>query len=303
MIHTRSFRRLFVIALFFWTTTFLSACVTETITAPTTTVDIPTAAATEGPRPTEIPIPQENGPNYAVVRVPRGEKLIIRQPAGQSGTEVGELEWNAKNIHQTGNRTLLGSSLWVEIEFGVDGLGWVNSMNLTEAIPADAFCADQMVIDLLNSLRVEVEEQDDVGLAGLLNANRGLTVRLNWYSAEIHYTVEQVLELFSNLDEVEWGTMADSGLTVVGTFQEVIVPKLEDGFLRSPEATCNALKYGSTAGQILWPEELTNMKFYGVFRSSEADGNEFDWRSWAVGIEYANGTPFIATLIHYSSEL
>jgi hypothetical protein len=126
---------------------------------------------------------------------------------------------------------------------------------------------------------------------------------LNWYSPEIRFTVEGVMDLLSLQDEIEWGTLADSGLTVIGTFQDVILPKLEDVFLHSPEATCNALKYGSTAGTILWPEELTNMKFYGIYRSSESDGNEFDWRSWAVGIEYADGNPYIAVLIHYSSEL
>lgn len=283
--------------------TFLAACSVVSDPVSSVTPDHPTQEATEPAAVTETATPQVNGSNYAVVRIPRGEKLIIRQPAGQSGTEVGMLEWNAKNIRQTGNRTLLGSSLWVEIEFGADGLGWVNSMNLTEAIPADEFCSDQRVIDLLNSLRFEIEEMDDAGLASLLNENRGLTVRLNWYSPEIRYSIEQVTELFSSLDEVEWGTMADSGLTVVGTFADIMVPKLEDVFLRAPEATCNALKYGSTAGEINWPVELTNMKFYGVYRSSEVDGNEFDWRSWAVGIEYANGKPFIATLIHYSSEL
>jgi hypothetical protein len=303
MIEPRSSRRYLAFILSLGVCTFLSACVAVTSAAPTEVIVFPTASSTQSQPPTETPMPLADGPIYAVVRVPRGEKLIIRQPAGQSGTEVGVFEWNAKNIHQTGNRTLLGSSLWVEIEFGVDGLGWVNSMNLTEAIAADDFCADPRVIDLLNSLRIEVEEGDDGGVAGLLNDNRGLTVRLNWYSPEIHYTVEQVSDLFSSLDEVEWGTMADSGLTVIGSFQDVMTPKLEDVFLRAPEATCNALKYGSTAGQILWPDELTNMKFYGVFRSSEVDGNEFDWRSWAVGIEFVDGNPYIATLIHYSSEL
>ncbi len=286
-----------------WTMHVLSACAQESTAVLPTPIVIKTAQMTQQVMIT--PTPQESviSTSYAVVRVPRGEGLVIRQPAGQSGTEVGHLEWNAKNISVTGNRTLLGSSLWVEIHFGVDGVGWVPSMNITEAILADDFCSDQESFDLLNSLRSVIEEQDDIRLAKMLNANRGLAVRVNWYSPEVRFTVEEAMELLSNSDQIEWGVMADSGLAVVGTFRDVIFPKLEDVFLRSPEATCNALKFGNTAGKIVWPEELTNLKFYGIYRSSESEGNEFDWRSWAVGIEYVDGNPYIVVLIHYSSEL
>lgn len=284
-------------------TQLFSACSPE----PTNPIPTPTARAGEGETQEtpqhEITDEPEKVFTYSVIRVPRGERLIIRQPAGQSGTEVGTFEWNEKNVRVTGNRTLLGSSLWLEVEFGADGLGWVNALNITESVAVDDFCSDQRVIDLLNSFRAAIELKDVQQLSSLINHNRGLSVRLTWYSPEIHYSFEEVTELFTVAEEVEWGILADSGLTVVGTFEEIILPKIEDVFLRSPEATCNALKYGSTAGTILWPEELSNMKFYGVYRSSTVDGNEFDWRSWAVGIEYAGGKPFIATLIHYTSEL
>lgn len=292
-----------VLVVLLWTMHVLSACTQESTAALPIPIVINTAQLTQ--QVTITPTSQEpvNSTSYAVVRVYRSEGLVIRQPAGQSGTEVGHLEWNAKNISLTGNRTLLGSSLWVEIQFGVDGVGWVNSLNITEAILADDFCSDQRVFDLLNSLRSAIEQEDDIRLSKMLNENRGLAVRVNWYSPEVRFTVEEAMDLFSNPDQIEWGVMADSGLALVGTFRDMMFPKLEDVFLRSPEATCNALKFGSTAGKIVWPEELTNLKFYGIYRSAESDGNEFDWRSWAVGIEYFDGNPYIAVLIHYSSEL
>jgi hypothetical protein len=286
-----------------WAMYGLSACSPELSTVDQTITATDTKQVTEDVQTTQTPSEPEDTTDYAVVRVPRGESLVIRQPAGQSGTEVGFLDWNAKQLRVTGNRTLLGSSLWLEVEFGVDGLGWVNSLNITESISANDFCGDQRVIDLLNSLRSAVENADDNRLAQLLNENRGLAFRLNWYSPEIRFTIDDVTNLHSLQDDIEWGTLSDSGITVIGTFKDVMLPKLEDVFLQSPEATCNALKYGSTAGEILWPEELTNMKFYGIYRDSESNGNEFDWRSWAVGIEYADGNPYIAVLIHYSSEL
>jgi hypothetical protein len=303
----RMIRKLRTVSLLFisilWTNFLLGACSPESPTLSPEPTVIVTEQPTEVVPPTQSQDEAVNSTSYAIVRIPRDERLVIRQPAGQSGTEVGYLEWNAKNVQVTGNRTLLGSSLWREIQFGIDGLGWVNSLNIPEAISADDFCSDQRVIDLLNALRTVIEEENDVGLAKFLNNDRGLSIRLNWYSPDIRFTVEEARDLFSNPDEIEWGVMADSGLIILGTFREVMFPKLEDVFLRAPEATCNALKYGSTAGKIIWPQELTNLKFYGIYRSSESDGNEFDWRSWAVGIEYADGNPYIAVLIHYSSEL
>ena len=239
---------------------------------------------------------------YAVIWVQAGEKLALRQPAGISGIVVENLDWKMREIELTGNTTLLGSSLWVEVVSTDEDGGWVNSWNLTEAVSQSDFCADSRVIELLTTFRRLIEAKEYVNLYKLINPDRGLSFRLNWYSPDINVSREMVIDLFNNLEPIEWGTMADSGLSVVGPFQEVIYPKLIDVILQSPEYTCNQLQSGNIANEPIWPDEFVNLNFYGAYRPA-INGNDFDWRTWAIGIEYVQGVPFISVMIHYSSEL
>jgi len=95
----------------------------------------PTATAGIEPGPTLRPTePISSGLAYAIAWVPGGEALVVRQPAGTSGSEVDELSSDQQGIQLTGNSTLLGSSLWVEIFRAGGGTGWVNSWNLTEVM-------------------------------------------------------------------------------------------------------------------------------------------------------------------------
>lgn len=239
---------------------------------------------------------------YAVIRVQAGEKLALRQPAGISGIVVENLDWKMRGIELTGNTTLLGSSLWVEVVSGDKAGGWVSSWNLTEAVSEGDFCDDSQVIELLTTFRRLIEAKEYANLHKVIIPNKGLSIRLNWYSPDINVSQETIADIFINLEEIEWGTMVDSGLAVVGSFQEVIYPKLIDVILQSPEYTCNHLQSGNTANEPIWPDEFVNLNYYGAYRPA-LNGNEFDWRTWAIGIEYFEGEPFISVIIHYSSEL
>jgi hypothetical protein len=97
--------------------------------------------------------------------------------------------------------------------------------------------------------------------------------------------------------------MADSGIETIGTFADVILPKLDDVFLDQSEILCNELRWGNTSGEVQWPDEFQNLNFYSFYRPAPEDGIPFDWRTWAIGVEYIGGQPFITVLIHYSSEL
>lgn len=260
------------------------------------------------PQATQTPIVVDNSiqhlvdQEYAVIWVQAGENLALRTPAGISGTVVENFDWKMRGIELTGNTTLLGSSLWLEVISGEEAGGWVNSWNLTEAVSNSDFCSDSRVIDLLTTFRRRIEAKEYHNLTSLISPSRGLIIRLNWYSPDIIVSQEMVADLFSNVDEIEWGTMADSGLSVVGSFPEVINPKLIDVILQLPEYTCNHLQSGNTANELIWPDEFVNLNYYGAYRPA-TNGNEFDWRSWAIGIEYIQGDPYIAVMIHYSSEL
>jgi hypothetical protein len=229
--------------------------------------------------------------------------LVVRNQAGISATIADVIPWNSRHIELTGNRSLLGSSLWLEIQTEDGVTGWVSSWNLTEFVPSSQFCADDQIKSLLDAFIQVFQDPDDSSLRGLISPNRGLSIRLNWYSQDVTFTEDDVDTIFSDTSELDWGIMADSGLMVTGTFGSVIQPKLDDVFTDSPEILCNELKWGNTAGEVIWPEELDRLNFYAYYRPAKEGGNLLDWRTWAIGIEYVDHQPYIAVLIHYSSEL
>ena len=284
----------------------LSACTRSTVALPTTSPteqhisnDLTPLAETSTPEKT--PFIQHEA-EHAVVWIPEDESLKVRHPAGISGTIVYEIPYDARGVYLLEQSTLLGSSLWREIEYNADVTGWVQAWNLTEFMAPETFCEDDRAEQLLAKFTRAVIERDAEALMKVINPERGLVIRHNWYNTDILFTSEDQIELFLSQESLDWGQEADSGLPIQGSFTEIIAPKLDDVFLKPFKLTCRELQWGSTAGEVLWPSEFDNMNYYGLYRPAKPNGNEFDWRSWGIGMEYLEGEPYISLLIHYSSE-
>ena len=285
----------------------LSGCSRGDVPLPTfpvaETFEIPTEVA---PAQTSTPLVSEKYPlqiEYAAVWASKEEGLPVRNQAGISATVAEVIPWDSRKIYLTGNRSLLGSSLWLEIITENNIKGWVSAWNLTEYISPSQFCDDSQARIVLEDFLQALQEPENARLKEFISPNRGLSIRLNWYNPDVTYSMDEVDSIFTDVREMDWGTMADSGLQITGSFEKIIRPKLEDVFTESPEALCNQLEWGSTAGTVLWPDELDNIHFYAFYRPAKEGGNPLDWRTWAIGIEYVNHQPFITILIHYSSEL
>jgi len=137
----------------------------------------PTPAPTRTPGPTFIAISgNPTGHPYAVVWVPAESSLPVQQPAGIPGLQVGTLAPDQRGIYLTGNSTLLGSSLWVEVL--APGLaGWVNSWYLTEDVSPADFCTDPQVVALLDGFGEAILSRDGRALASMTSPRRGLAIR------------------------------------------------------------------------------------------------------------------------------
>lgn len=262
----------------------------------------PTVVVEPGPtlRPTE---PISAGLAYAVAWVPGGETLTVRQPAGTSGSAIDQLSSDQRGIQLTGNSTLLGSSLWVEIVRSGGGSGWVNSWNLTEAISASDFCSDPRVGALITRVRAALEARDGAALAQSINPRRGLVVRLDWWNPDVVIPYAAVTDLLTSPTVVEWGIEQESGKAVEGTFRETILTGLDDVLKAEPTIACDSLNAGKTARSVQWPDELTNINFYSFYRPPNVPGNELTWRAWALGIEYVGGEPYLSLLVQYRAEI
>ena len=274
----------------------LTTPVPSATSLPTEATELPTLL------PTQVEELMPTGVEYGAVWIPQGEYLNIRQPAGIAGMIVDRLPPNARGIYLTGNQSMLGSSEWVEVILADGKLGWVNFWNLSEYFSPRDFCGDVRVRQLIEDFKDRMVKTETEGLSEMISPRHGLTLRLNWYSLDVRFSREEIETALYDGEVIYWGEMADSGLSVDGTFDQVIRPKIMDVFAQAPVETCNQLQHGTTSGDVIWPREFSNINYYSFYRPAEQGGNEFDWRTWGVGIEYLQGVPSIAILIQYSSE-
>ncbi|HLE03585.1 MAG TPA: hypothetical protein VI729_03105 [Anaerolineales bacterium] len=256
-----------------------------------------TAAATEVRPPT---LAAGVGFSYAVVWVEEG--LAVRQPAGITSSEVASLPADQRGIGVTGQSTLLGSSTWLEIFLPEGGTGWVNGYNLTEDVAPEPFCQDPRLVDLANRFILALESESGDQLAQLASPKRGLIIRHDWWNPEVVTEMGSLSHLFQEAAGLDWGINRDSGLSITGSFGEVILPQLLDVFSAPPAFGCNRLATGSTAEEVAWPSEYTNLNFISFHRAAPSP-NSLNWRTWALGIEYVAGSPYLAVLVQYRGEI
>ena len=240
---------------------------------------------------------------YAVIWVMEEGGLPIRQSAGISGTIVETLPINQRGFSLTGNSSMLGSSLWVEINRPNGGTGWVNAWYLTEDIPPETFCEDVRVLDVLAGFRQAIKDREGERLKAVLSPKRDFIVRHNWWNPEITIASRDVSRIFTSLEEYEWGMDRSSDRVISGTFSEILLPRIENVFSGQLEISCNRIEAGETAGEVIWPEEFQNLNFYSLYRPASDPGNRLNWVTWVFGIEYVRGEPFIAVMIQYYGEI
>lgn len=281
----------------------LTACTRTWIPVETRIIPSPSAPVETPERSTPTPDEEASGVNYAVVWLEAEETLTVTKPAGISGMVVGELAHGQREIQLTGGSTRLGSSTWVEIYIPGGGVGWVNAWNLTENVSASDFCQDNRVNSLLDDINLALVDEDGELLARLVNPERGLTLRHDWWNPEILISPDNVHGLFSDHSEVDWGVLSGGQFPIRGSFRQIIAPQLEDVFTSSLEIACNHMITGVTSQPAIWPECFNNMNFYTFHRPSPEGGNQFDWRTWTIGIEYVNGQPYISVMIQYRGDI
>ncbi len=285
----------------------LSACRQSVVPLPTSTsppveelVPPPTNTPAKGLEPTVVNLAHMP---YSVAWVPELEPLVVRQPAGITSMAVTNLAFDQRGLTVTGNTTQMGSSTWVEINLPEGGKGWVKDWNLTEDVLGSSFCADPRIPELANQFILAIKARDGGKLSDLASPKRGLIIRHDWWNPEVNVGFSSVPSLFLDPSPLAWGVNRDSELAIEGTFREVILPQLEDVFSVAPEFHCGELGLGSTAQDAIWPSDYSNMNYISFHRAAPDPGSQLNWRTWALGIEYIGGEPYLALLIQYRGEI
>src|SRR6266498_5284189 len=169
----------------------------------------------------------------------------------------------------------------------------------TTAISAtnpSTICNDPQVTALIDSFKSAVLNSNGPLLSSLISPTRGMDVAFFRDGTVITYSQEQAKFLFETTFEVDWGTEPGSGAAKKGSFHEVIVPELVKAFNQAYTLHCNELSHGGATYELKWPYQG---EFYSVyFPGTEANGN-MDWHNWVIGIEYANGKPYVYALMQF----
>lgn len=277
--------------------------VTPTELPPPTTTPAPTATAVPEPSPAVASFAAPNAAAaYRVAYVTPQDMLNVRAGTGVSANVVGKLPPAADAVDITGAGQLVDGSTWLPIAApGVSG--WVNGRFLTGDVLAADFCRDEAVEALLAQLETAVAEEDGAALAELIHPERGLRIRESWWNPEVYITGDQIPTLFTADTSYEWGREDGSGFAITGSFAEIILPRLQQDLVGADETACNEIPHGATAGYVKLPPEYETVHHYAYYRTPDAGAHEFDWGTWAVGVEWWNGRYYLGYLVHYDYEI
>lgn len=282
----------------------LAACTRSSVPIPTPLV-LPTEPAIEQEQPviTLVPEPISGDATYAIVWIEQDDVLRIRQPAGISGSVVDTLARDLRGVRLTGKTTSLGSSTWVEVVRPMGGTGWISSWNVTEYVSEDQFCSDPEVARLIEQFVQAVETSDGSKLASIVSPKRGLVIRHDWWNPEVKFDYFSIHTIFDAIEVYDWGIERNSDLAIEGTFSQVIPQQLMEVFGAVPEIVCNSLKTSTTGREVEWPQQYANLRFYSFHKPATEPGNQLNWKTWALAIEYVDGVPYLAVLVQYKGEI
>ena len=266
-----------------------TAMVTETLPP------IPMVAAS----PTPISLPNL----LAVFDLAEGDMLNVRASASVSAEILETLEAGARDIRPTGRSEDSDGFRWLEIRRSTGDAGWVSQAFLVEQAPGDVFCSDPRVGQMLDQFTLAVRNQDGAALVRLVSPTHGLRIlRSQAGSAVVLDDDQAISNLFTSTTDYEWGDDPASGEAVVGPFKDIILPNLLDVLSGSATRYCNTLQQGlaigPTAATVTWPFDYAALNYVALARPAPAD-QELNWRTWAAGIDYVNGVPYLAVLVQY----
>jgi hypothetical protein len=261
-------------------------------------------AATPVPQATSGPAIQSGSPSgpYGVILVASDDVLNIRSGPGVSFGVVDSFGPTASNVMRTGPSSVVDGAAWVEVQRPGGGAGWVNGFYLAEYLPPATFCADAQVTALIQNLKTAVTTDDGVLLAGLVSPKHGMTIQYNRGGTRVNYDAEHARWVFESNYQVNWGPAAGSGLDTVGSFQEIIQPKLVEVLSAAFTTGCNQILLGGASYVVTWPPELANIPFDSLYKPGTDANGGLDWGTWLMGVEYVAGKPYVFSLSYYAWE-
>ena len=269
------------------------------------TQDPSSPVETEPIIPTSSPLGQPTSipRSLAVFSLVAPDVLNVRSEPGVNSAILEFLSADESGIQTTGNTQQADGWLWIEITRPDDVTGWVAAEFMVEEIDPALACADSRLTPLLDRFIQAIRQRDGEKLGEVVSPLHGLRIHLNQDDEGV--VINQPLEitsLFNSDATYDWGLHPTSSESLIGKFTDRVLPSLLDVVGTDPKRVCNTLQqglsYGNTSEQIAWPALYQNLNFVALYRPAPS-GEDLNWRTWAVGIDFVNGQPYVAVLVQY----
>lgn len=162
------------------------------------------------------------------------------------------------------------------------------------------FCSDILGTHLITEFSRAISTRDGTLLASLVSPILGLDVRYYRLGRVVNYDGPHAQDVFETSYPADWGLSSASGQTTLASFQELILPSLEKVFTPNSLIACSQIQTGHVSSMPEWP--YPEMDFYSVYFPGTEEFDRFDWETWAVGMVYSSGQPYLAALARYGWE-
>jgi hypothetical protein len=158
------------------------------------------------------------------------------------------------------------------------------------------------VTSALDSFASALASANGETLSALISPTAGVDVRYIRDGRVVNYDREHFQYVFESTFEVTWGNGAGSGLPIVGSFQQIVLPSMRKVFTPSAQRFCNQIKLGGATYDFAWPAEYASFNYYSVHFPGTDQYGGMDWQTWLAGFEMVGGQPYLRVLLHFEWE-
>ena len=117
----------------------------------------------------------------------------------------------------------------------------------------------------------------------------------------VTYDGKHAKSVFETSYKADWELSYGSGEPTLGSFQEIILPSLQQVFTSNAVVACNQIKVDGTTYQAAW--RYPGMNYHSVHFPGSDEYGGLNWQTWVVGMDNVAGEPYPATLVHFEWEL
>ncbi len=159
------------------------------------------------------------------------------------------------------------------------------------------FCSNPAVLNLINAFKTAIIQSDGVTLSQLVSPTHGMDVRIFRNGNVINYDQQHAKFVFVSTFQANWGNAPASGEPIQGSFSNVVLPELLKVFTQPYSLHCNQLQHGGATYTPAWP--YPGQDFYSAYYAGTSTNGYLDWYTWAIGIEFVGGKPYIFALVPF----